>query len=316
MIYEEIANQALLKYDIEVERINFLTEQTNIFYEVITKKSKFVLKIFQEESSNINDNLAEHFFLSVIKDIEEINTPQVFKNIDGETITKIPYNNERGYKRTALYEYIDCEFIDGLEDLDYFKRIGKLLATLHEGTKNLTLPDYVNPKRFDNIFYYEGEEAVYKDTKYKKFITDEMIEILDELIPYINQHLSAFYDNKAPQLIHGDLNPWNIKIKNNKIYIFDFEEALCGLPIHDIAVFMYYYKNCERFNYSSIKEAFFLGYQSIRPLPENITEKNLELVMMARRINFFNYVLYMRKNPKEYLEMSFPKIKEYYFSYK
>ncbi|XMB72611.1 phosphotransferase [Mycoplasmatota bacterium WC30] len=317
MKFKEVAKKAITEYDLIVTSLEFLTEETNIFYLVKTDEGKkYVLKIFQEESSNINDNLAEHYFLNIIANETDIISPSVIPNKKGETVTKIKYSNKRGYKRTALYEYVSGESIYGKEDMGYFRKIGEMMAKMHLATHDLVLPDYVNPKKWGKIFYYENEEAIYRNKQYKKFVTQEMIEILDELIPYIDTKLKDFYQKAKPQLIHADLNPWNIKSSGDKYVVYDFEEAMLGLPIHDIAVFMYYYTNHETLDCFKIKKALIAGYESVSKKPLIINEKDLELIMMARRINFFNYVLFLRKDSSDYINLSFLRIKEYYLSYK
>ena len=317
MKFINVAKKALKYYNLKVKELSFLTEETNVFYKIITDTDEvYVLKIYQEASSNFNDNIAEHFLLKLIYKTTEINTPMVIKNINNDTVTKINYPNKRGYKRVALYEFIEGKNIDGIEDLNYFKQMGKIIASMHLATKETNLPDYINPKRLDKVFYFEGEVAVYHMVKYKKLITKEMMDILDKLIPYLNIELYNLYSKQKPQLIHGDLNPWNIKIKDDKVIIYDFEEAIYGLPVHDIAVFLYYYRYHQTLNFYQVKKAFLEGYKEVAKLPKNVTDKNLELIMISRRINFFNYVLTIRKNPKEYINLSFPKIREYYFTYK
>lgn len=316
MKYKDVALKAIKQYNLVNPEMKYLTEETNVFYYVKTEDKEYVLKIFQEESSNLNDNLAEHYLISVVKAKTDILTPMVVKNKDGLTVTKIPFNNQRGYKRAALYSYVSGDRIDGFEDDVYFMEIGALIAKMHLATKDIFFPDYVNPKRWNKVFYYENEKAIYKDPKYAKYVSSEMIEILDKLIPYIDQKLKDFYETDKPQLIHGDLNPWNIKKASDRYVIYDFEEALLAYPLHDIATFMYYYKFDETHDYRHVYETFMKGYVSVKELPLNLTEKNLELIMMARRINFFNYSLLVNSNPKEYIHMSFARIKEYYLSYK
>jgi Ser/Thr protein kinase RdoA (MazF antagonist) len=316
MKFKSVAKKAIKLYDVDCVEMVYLTEETNIFYHVKTSDKEYVLKIFQEESSNFDDNLAEHYFIDLIHSKTDIITPMVVKNKAGDTLSKIPFKNARGYKRTALYEYVEGSSIAGSENKKYFESIGEEMAKMHLVTENLIFPDYVNPKKWESIFYCENEVPVYHEKRFKKYISEEMIEVLDELIPYINQKLKDFYEVGEPQLIHADMNPWNIKQSNDGYIIYDFEEAKLGYPIHDISIFMYYYKFNENLKYHDIKLSFLKGYKSIKPLPKNLSEKSIELIMMARRINFFNYVLTINPNPKEYLEMSFPKIKEYYLSYK
>lgn len=317
MKYFSVMRQALTNYDIKIKSIKYLLEETNTLYKVIDDQdTKYLLKIFQEESSSLNDNLAEHYLIDVITSKTEILTPKVIKNIAGETVTKIPYKNNRGYKRVVLYSYLSGKPMFGKENSAYFESMGEILAKMHQATEELSFPEYVNPKKMESIFYFENEKLIYNKKKYKKYITKEMKDILAELIPYINQKLKAFYSKGKPQLIHGDLNPWHINRLGERFVIYDFEEALYAYPIHDIAVFLYYYKYNEKWKFNEVKKALFKGYESVKPLPKNLTSKNLELLMMSRRINFFNYVLSVNKHPKEYIETSFSRIKEYYITYK
>ena len=40
---------------------------------------------------------------------------------------------------------------------------------------------------------------------------------MDFIIPVIDKKLSELYKNDTPQLIHADLNPWNILIENEEL---------------------------------------------------------------------------------------------------
>jgi len=315
MRYPLVAKKAMKQYAIKPKKVEFLLEETNVFYLVKTESEKYVLKIYKEATSNMNDNLAEHFLIEVLLERTNIITPKMVENLEGLTVTRVPYNNKRGYKRVALYHYETGKRVVGNEDSQYFYHIGKTIAKMHLATKELVFPEHVNPKRWDSIFYKENQAPVYKDPKYKKYITEEMIEILDKLIEHINNRLVLFYDKGTPQLIHGDLNPWNIKVRDDSFVIYDFEEVMLAYPIHDIAAFMYYNQFREDITFFEIKNTFMSGYRSVSNIPQ-IDDKDFELIMMAKRINLFNYVLANKKDPAEFIELSFEKIKEYYISYK
>lgn len=314
--YQDIAKKAIKKYPITPTDIVFLTEETNVFYTIMAEEGTFVLKIYHEDANDINDNLTEHFLLKRLHETTDLKMPQVVENKRKETVTKIPFPNPRGYKRTALYTYLEAETIAGLETAEYFETVGAQVAKMHQATKGLLLPEHVNPRRFDQIFYLEHGHAVYHKHKYRKYLTEEMIQILDELVPYINLKLAAYYDQAPPRLIHGNLNPWNIKRQGNELCFFDFEEAKLAYPLHDIALFLYYYKHHETLEYPILRDHFLKGYRSVSPEPHYLDEKDLSLVMMAKRIHLLNYVLLHKKDPSDYIAMSFPNIKEYYLSYK
>jgi len=316
MKYLELANLALEQYDIEPISLEFLMEATNVFFLVHTADKNYVLKIFQEDSSSINDNLTEHFMIGAIKEKSNVMTPMVIENKDGSTITKITYGNHRGYKRVAVYEYFEGIPIDGTETLETFIEVGKVMAKMHLATENLQFPEHINPKRWDKVFYFENEHAVYHKSRYAKYITKQMKDELDELVIFLNERLNHFYETMTPRLIHGNLNPWNIQRFLGGLIVYDFEEVMLAYPVMDIAIFLYYYRYNENFVFDDILAAFLKGYSEYRPIPRALDEKNLEIIMIARRINILNYILTIRKDPSEYIELSYPKIKEYYLSYK
>ncbi|MBN2540719.1 MAG: phosphotransferase [Bacilli bacterium] len=315
MKFHTVATEALKQYDIQMKSIHRLAEETNLFYLIKTDDSSYALKIYSDEASDINDSLTEHYFLGLILSKTEIQTPRVIPNKQGETVTKVPFNNKRGYKRVALYDYLPGESFAGEETETYFQEIGRVVAKMHLATKGTQFPEFVNPTRWDKVFYLEEEKVVYHDSKYAKFLTPEMIQILDELIPHIDIVLNNLYDTRDPRLIHADLTPWNIKQNEFGYIIYDFEEALMGYPVMDIANFMYYYRTRDDIDFFKAKTNFMSGYRSVNSIPI-IDDRLFELVMIAKRIRLFNYVLTIQKNPTEYIKLSFPRIKEYFISYK
>ncbi len=90
----------------------------------------------------------------------------------------------------------------------------------------------------------------------------------------------------------------------------DFEEAMLGLPVHDLAVHLYYYRNHREWDYENVKTALLKGYARILSLPD-LTDETLELLMTARRVNFLNYVLTVLEDPRDFINRSLPRVKAY-----
>ncbi|QOR36827.1 phosphotransferase [Clostridium sp. 'deep sea'] len=313
--YLNLVEKALNYYNITVESYDYLTEATNIFYKVITKdQKKYVLKIFQEESSSLQDNLAEQLLLTIIADKTDLSVPEIVLAKDGRGILQIAYAEEAVLKRVALYKWVAGEEYKGRESYDAFTKIGEITAKLHKATLGAVIPPYIKPKKWDKVFYYQDEIAVYKQEKYSDIINDEYIQIMDRVIPILNTQLKKLYQNSKPQLIHGDINPWNIRIHNGEVFLLDFEEAMLALPIHDIAIHLFYYKYNTDLNYSFVKESFIKGYNKVLSLPK-INEDIIEMLMTARRVNFLNYILTVSDNPKEYIRVNIPRVKDFLQKY-
>ncbi|WBW95614.1 phosphotransferase enzyme family protein [Oceanirhabdus sp. W0125-5] len=214
----------------------------------------------------------------------------------GDGIITIESKYTSTIKRVALYKWIEGKDFHGCETAEWFYKLGILTAKLHEGTNKLNIPKNLSPKSWKEVFYYNGEVGVYKEEKYQKFLNEEYHKVMDFIIPYLNERLPQYYQTGESQLIHADLNPWNIKIYKNELRLLDFEEAMLGYPIHDFAIMLFYYRYDQNFNCNDVKRDYFEGYNSIRALPE-FDEYDLELLMTARRVNFLNYVLQIHENP-------------------
>ncbi len=311
--FKKVAVLGLKEYDLNYDSIEFLTEETNVFFEV-KGKDHFVLKIFQEESSKLEDNLIEAFTLDQISNKTNIVVPTIIKSRNDQQIVFVESTDFDTVKRVAVYKYVEGKNFDGLETLPLFERLGEVTAIIHKASKTIVIPSHLEPKKWNQVFYYRDEEAVYHKKEYSKYFSDEDKALLDAFIKYLNKMLPKYYVEK-PFLIHADLNPWNIKLHNGEIRLLDFEEGIVGNAIHDIAIMLFYYRYDPNVNYNDIKKAYFEGYRKILDL-EDLSDFDIELLIMARITNFINYDLLVDKDPLEYIQENIKKIKDFIKLYK
>jgi len=313
----EVAKLALARYDLKVKDVSFLVEATNMLYRVEDHSgNQFVLKIFEEESSTIEDNLAEVFLMNHIAEKNLVLLPSVLPAMDGSFVQVVESKATEQPKRLALYTWLVGEDLDGNENRERFIQLGELIAKLHEATYGLRIPEHLSPKKWDKVFYYNGESAIYKNAEYEPILSSEYHEVMDAIIPLLNEGLASYYQKNAEQLqlIHADLNPWNVRVSGDRLSVLDFEEALLGLPIHDIAIALYYYAYEDDFDFEEVKGLFLQGYEQVRPLPP-FTDFDLDLFMTARRVSFLNYILTVSEDPGEYIKMSIPRVKDFIKKY-
>ena len=303
--FESVAKKAMKEYDVAYRKIEFLTEETNVYFRVESENGEsYALKIFQEESSSIDDNMAEVFFVSNISGVE---TPEIVENRHGSGITVVESESFDKPKRTALYTWMDGEDFYENETEELFVKLGEITAQLHIKTRDIIIPAFIKPKRWDKVFYYDGELPVYGERKYSVFIDDETKKIMDGIVPYLNSRLEGLYGNKKPQLIHADLNPWNVRIFEGKIRILDFEDAMLGFPVHDLAIILYYYRYSKDWDFEKVKGLVLSGYKNVIPDAE-FNGEDIEMLMIARRVNFLNYSLVIDENPCDYIRICSERI--------
>jgi Ser/Thr protein kinase RdoA (MazF antagonist) len=316
--FDAVAKQAIDRYDIQLQEMSFLAEETNILYKLSdVKGNKFLLKIFQENSSTLKDNLLEVFVMNLVSHRGGISIPSILSSKCGSKIQEIKLDEDSPPIRVAIYSWLEGKDLDGNETEERFIQLGELTARLHIATYGEKIPKTFSPKRWDSIFYYQEDTVVYKNSEYQRYLSREYHEIMDRIIPDLNNQLSRYYQKNEEhlQLIHSDLNPWNVLVRGNVMHIIDFEDVLLGLPLHDIAILLYYYRYEEEYNFDDVKRLFFNGYEKIRPLPV-FEEFDLDLLMTARRINFLNYILIVSEDPSSFIEKSLPRVKEFIQKYK
>lgn len=303
----QVAQEAIKQYGLDVVNIEYLCEETNMFFTVYTTNKLYVLKIFQEESSKLEDNLLEVFMLNEVSTKTDIIVPSVFFSKANEPIVFCE-DIDGNIKRIALYDYLEGTDFDGLETKENVFELGKIVGKMHKASQTFVLPNTMDPKKWDQVFYYRDEEVLYNKEPYRTFYEEEDILLLDQLIPYVNGKLKEYYKDSV-FLIHADLNPWNVKLHEGAIRLFDFEEGMVGSFLHELAIFLFYYKYDSRNVYHEFKEAFIKGYEEVLEVPE-YDEFDIELLMLARRLNFINYILMINDNPKDYIRLNMKRIKD------
>lgn len=311
--YLRLAKEALKQYNLDVQKVGFFTEETNIFFLVETNDEKYVLKISQEESSTYEDNLVEVLYLKNVEKNGIIKVPKIINNLKEEPITRLKTDDFDIEKRVIVYEFMEGKEFDGNETPQLFYQLGQKMAYLHQIGKEIILPKDLTAKRWNQVFYFRDEEVVYQLPKYQGVIDEKDVNLLDEIIPLFDGILETFYDAET-YMIHGDLNPWNILLHHNELRFIDFEDGIIGNVIHDLAITLFYYKHDKNVNYKEVKSQIFKGYESIAPLPE-ITEFQLDFLMMARSVNFINYVLLIDDDPKEYIKERMVTLRDFLEKY-
>ncbi|MEN2766291.1 phosphotransferase enzyme family protein [Ornithinibacillus xuwenensis] len=309
----ELVDIALQKYDLQVKSVSFLIEETNDFYKVEDhQQNLYVLKVYQEESSSIDDNLVEVFFLKYLTENSDLLIPTMIQAKDGKYIQQIVTPNHSKPRRVALFSWLEGEDLHNNETESLFIKLGELTAKLHQTMKGVSIPPNISPKKWNKVFFYAGEEAVYRNENYESILSQEYFDLMDKIIPFLDEALSNYYKENENQLllIHADLNPWNIKVLRDELRILDFEDALLGLPVHDIAIMLYYYDYEEDFNLKEVKNLFLKGYEMVCP-PPSFTDYDLDLLMTARRVNFMNYILLVSDEPQSFIEKSIPRVKDF-----
>jgi Ser/Thr protein kinase RdoA (MazF antagonist) len=284
----QLALQALNDYPINVARVRFLAEESTTMFRVdAVNGHKYVLRIYSEADSSLAENQTEMVWLTALARDTDLPVIRPVARKDGETISRVRHAGIPQEKRCALYHWIPgTPLADHLSPQNY-RKLGALMAGLHQHAASLPLPARIQPKRWDKTYYFPGEEIVYNTPAYRHLYTPAQIKIIDRAVTVCDNYLASLYQrDDPPHLLHGDLHYWNVHLHRGTLYALDFEDMLLGYPEHDIAISLYYLR--DETHYPQLAAAFQQGYTEIKEYP-HLPDDKLHPLWLARMTNFVNY---------------------------
>ncbi len=308
--YDAIVSFAFKQYSNTFISKELFSQNASVVYKLVDKSSQeYAFKIY-EDASNIDDNILEILVLEAITKKGTITVPELVKNIQNSGLTLVKNTTSDSTNRLVLSKWLKGDEFKDNESESLFVKLGEIIAELHLITKNISFSSTLQPRKWDNVFYFRKDKPVYHLKKHNHIVTKEFKELMDTAIPLFNEKLKHIYNPKNAQLLHGDLNPWNIKVHNQQIALFDFEDVILGNPVHDIVILLSYYESNEKFGYENVKKWVLKGYHNVNP-NEQINERDIEILSLARTVNFLNYVLTTDEDEEDFIKHSLVDLKKY-----
>ncbi|MFC1878588.1 phosphotransferase enzyme family protein [Chloroflexota bacterium] len=270
---------------------------------------KFVLRIYSNEETTIQDNMVEMYWLNALKKDTNLFVSEPVRNRVGEYITTVEIEGVPGEKRCALFCWVPGRPLEEhLSPGNYYK-LGQTMAALHDHAETLSTPSELRPKRWDKVFYYPDEPVIYNTPAYRHLFPPERQALMDRFVERAHVFLKRlFKSEKEPIWIHGDLHYWNVHYFKGDLYTIDFEDVMQGYPLQDVAITLWYGR--QREDYADLRAAFVEGYSSMRDWPVSAPGQ-LEILMAARSANFINYVARIDPDPEEYIATRCQELEQY-----
>lgn len=303
--------KALEQYDLRVKWVKFLIIDTNTMFKIRAEDGEqFVLRIYSDEETTLQDNQAEMFWLDALKRDTDLKLTEPVARRDGDYVTLADVPEGPAQQRCVLFKWVPGRPLENYLNAENYHKYGQMLAKLHEHARTLNpLPAYVNPKRWDKVFYYPDEPVVYNTPDYAHLFPSGRLDLLERVIARADALFAQlFADKDGLMLIHGDLHYWNVHFYRGELYALDFEDISLGYPLQDVAITLSYGQQLA--GYDSWRAAFQDGYCSVRAWPQ-AAEGDIETLMAARSVMFINYVARIDPSPAEYIQERCARLENY-----
>lgn len=306
-----LALAALEDYDLEIDSFRFLTIDTNTTFKLrTTDRKRYVLRIYTDEDTDLNEVRAEMFWLQAIVRDTDLRVAEPIPRRDGEILTVINFPGVPEELPCAVFTWVPGRVLEKHLSPENYYKLGKMMARLHQHSATLNpLPPEIHPMKWDKVFYFPDEPIVYNTPEYSHLFPQERIAMLNKVINRADEvfaHLFAEEDGLI--LIHGDLHFWNVNYHRGDLYLMDFGDISLGYPVQDIAITLYYGR--ERDGYLEWRKAFQDGYSSVLSWPTE-DERTIATLMAARSVNFINYVARIDSSPEEFISRLSKNLEQY-----
>lgn len=287
-------------------RMELLKYSENLTYELWNEKNgeRYVLRVFRPGYHKAEEMSGELTWVHRLTQDTDIMTADVLPGLDGKFV-----QNANGFY-IAVFEFVEgneLTEITGQELYFYMEKIGEIAGKLHRhamvwpGSKNLIrfswdLKDIIEPN---------GRWGHYSR---KKDLPPEYMHCYDDATKIIRYRLERFGRGKDRYgLIHSDLNIHNLLVKDNEIYVLDFDDCGYGWFLYDFSTIVLEYFDDVM---DGTLEALVRGYERIRPLSQEEKEE-IPTFVAARKILRIGWIADHSDNdtvkqiPSDYYEKTF-----------
>jgi Ser/Thr protein kinase RdoA (MazF antagonist) len=287
-LLRKIAFAALANYDIEVAKVRFFAEHSNVLYSVQSADGqRYLLKIARPGDHSLAEIRSSLWWLRDANLAGIRNLLYVVPARKGRLVVTVGDDLVGDPRYCSVYRWVPGRNLERSVGPRLARKWGELSASLHRFSDGYVPRPETDLMTWDKVFYWD--EAVLFSDKYSNYIDNPTREVFHRAADKIQRSMDILYaGDQRPILIHADLHPDNIKVHKRQLYALDTEDLMWGFPQQDIAISLLYVRH--RPDFELLLNSFRQGYTSLRAWPVNDPDE-LATYFTARLLMFANFVL-------------------------
>jgi Ser/Thr protein kinase RdoA (MazF antagonist) len=269
-----VALLALQQYDLDVWRIRLLTKHLNTIFRVDTHdRHTYVLRISHPTWRTADDMRLELCWLQALARDTDIGAPAPQATRTGELMVDGFVDEVSEPRRCAVFTWLPGrDLVHDLSEENGYK-LGVLAARLHAHAASFR-PSAGSTRRMAGIYARGEPDALFGPDAPGEIFTPASREILTRTRARVQAAFADLYaDPTGLRVIHNDLHQENVKVCWGRLRPLDFEDAIWGYPVQDIAMTfsdLLFHTQLTNAAYQAVRVAFQQGYTSHTPWPETM----------------------------------------------
>jgi len=283
---ESMAQQALEAWGLQSARHELFSVSENIVFRVDNGGGKELrLCLHRSWYHNLQELISERVWTRALRDYG-VSTPVPVPALDGSDYVLVGGTMSGGTRYAGMDEWVDGETMHDVimrneNFTDYFKRLGKMAAQIHNQASRWEPPAGFRRHSLDADGLMGLSPWWGPFWKAPHLTPNERVRF-EHLRETIHDGLSRL--GKGPDsysMIHADLAPGNLIVNGEHLHIIDFDDAGFGWHMYELATGLYPYQDNPRF--PEMVNAVFQGYREDRRL-DSESAALLKLFLLVRAL--------------------------------
>ncbi len=283
-----VARKALDAYDIDVKRMRLVNNISNCTFRVdATGGRSYALRINLPGMRSIEEVRSELLWQEAICRDTDIAAPAPARTRTGDLVIIAAAEGVPEPRICNVSSWVRGIQFSLSKTPDNFRRLGILMAKLHDHGASFTPPSGFSVPKLDTPLSPELPDLIFNDNPDFEILPGALA-LMIEIRAALDAELQRLYRAGNPHVIHGDLHLWNVLVDRRTLHPIDFEDCALGFPIQDIAITFYYLMRDERF--ADFLSAYRSGYETLRTWPEEYPGQ-FNLLLGQRALELVNLLL-------------------------
>ncbi|MBT4499369.1 MAG: phosphotransferase, partial [Gemmatimonadetes bacterium] len=214
-----LALQALRLYELEVDRVSWVSRWTNDILRVRTRDGAvYALRLCCPGWRTREDLLLEVAWLEALQRDVDLNTPRIVHSRDGSPFVEVGGEDGAEPRRCFLVHWSRGIRLGlRLTEANLYK-MGNLFAQLHAHGVAFVQPSGLPVKKMDGV-YVRGGEEILLDALHRAKVAPRIMMLFERTIEKVDAAFAQRYADPAGfRVIHNDLHHDNINLYRGRLY--------------------------------------------------------------------------------------------------
>ncbi|MGC5076819.1 phosphotransferase enzyme family protein [Agrococcus sp. DT81.2] len=301
-----IALRAADAFGLDVERMEVVLHAYNTTFAVDAADGRrFALRVGTNSHSTLANALAQQAWVRAIAEQTDVVVPVPLRTPDDRWAVEVDAPVLGRAALVTIASWLDGDDADALT-ADAARALGRTMATLHAHAAGWSLPPGGALPRFD-IPLFGDEDALDRAPG----LSADDRSVLTLARARTGEVFERLHRGARLRPLHADLHGGNLKWREGRLAVFDFDDAGLGLPALDLAISAFYLRADDPVQEESMIE----GYAEVAPLPR-IGPADFEALVAARQLLLANSLLVtttadLRAQAEDYTRVSVARLRHW-----